>query len=62
MVANNIDYGKETKPPTVMSVTPNGPRAPTTVSVPPLTGGVQQGGIALDVNPTNSKWYRRSIS
>ena len=33
-----LDYGKETRAPTVMSVGPNGPRAPTTVSVPPLTG------------------------
>ena len=30
-----------------MSVDPNGPRAPTTVSVSPPTGGVQQGGSAL---------------
>ena len=51
MVANNMDYAVETRAPTVMSVGPNGPRAPTTVSVSPLTGGVQQGGSALGVNP-----------
>jgi hypothetical protein len=49
MVANNMEYGA----PTVMSVGPNGPRAPTTVSVPPVTGGVQQGGSALGVNPNS---------
>jgi hypothetical protein len=54
MDANNMDYGEETTAPTVMSVGPNGPSAPTTVSVLPLTGGVQHGGSALVVNPTNS--------
>ena len=43
MVANNTYYAKETRAPTVMSVGPNGPRAPTTVSVPPQIGGLQQG-------------------
>ena len=42
MVANNMDYGKETRAPTVMSVGPNGARAPTTVSAAQLRAGVQQ--------------------
>ena len=40
MVANNTYYAKGTIAATKISVGPNGPRAPTTVSVPPLTGGV----------------------
>jgi hypothetical protein len=52
MVANNTYYAKETRAPTVMSVGPNGRRAPTTVSVPPLTGAVQQGGSALGPTPS----------
>ena len=43
MVANNIYYAQGTRAPPVMSVGPNGSRAPTTVSVQPLTGGVLQG-------------------
>jgi hypothetical protein len=35
MVGNNMYYAEETRAPTVMSVGPNGPRAHTTVSVPP---------------------------
>ena len=46
MAANNMYYTEETRAPPKISV---GPRAPTTVSVPPQTGGVQQG-------------YRRLIS
>ena len=53
MVANNMYYAEETRAPTKMSFGPNGPRAPTTVSVPPVTGGVQQGGSALGVNPNS---------
>jgi hypothetical protein len=53
MVANNMYYAEETRAPPKMSVGPNGPRAPTTVSVPPVTGGVQQGGSALGVNPNS---------
>ena len=42
MIANNTYYAKETRAPTKMSVGPNGSRAPTTVSIPPLYGnGVQ---------------------
>ena len=43
MVANNTYYAKETRAPTKISVGPNGPRAPTTISVPPQIGGVQEG-------------------
>jgi hypothetical protein len=43
MVANNTYYAKETRAPTKISVGPNGPRAPTTISVPPQIGGVQDG-------------------
>ncbi len=43
MVANNTYYAKETRAPTKISVGPNGPRAPTTISVPPQIGGLQQG-------------------
>ena len=43
MVANNMHYAEETRAPTKISVGPNGPRAPTTVSVPPQIGGLQQG-------------------
>ena len=46
MEANNMYYGEETRAPTKISDAPNGPRAPTTVSAPPLRGGVQQGGSA----------------
>ena len=42
MVANNIYYATGTRAPTVMGIGPDGPRAPTTVSVQPLTGGVLQ--------------------
>ena len=35
MVANNTYYAKETRAPTKISVGPDGPRAPTTISVPP---------------------------
>ena len=43
MVANNTYYAKETRAPTKISVGPNGQRAPTTISVPPQIGGVQDG-------------------
>ena len=43
MIANNLYYAEETRAPTQISVDPNGPRAPTTVSVPPQRGGLQQG-------------------
>ena len=43
MVANNTYYAEETRAPTKISVGPNGPRAPTTISVPPQIGGVQNG-------------------
>ena len=43
MVANNTYYARETRAPTKISVGPNGPRAPTTISVPPQIGGVQDG-------------------
>ena len=42
MGANNMDYVKETRAPTVMSVGPNGPGAPTTVYVP------HKHGIGID--------------
>ena len=43
MVANNTYYAMDTRAPTKISVGPNGPRASTTISVPPQIGGVQGG-------------------
>jgi hypothetical protein len=43
MVANNTYYAEETIAPTKIYVGPNGPRAPTTVSVSPQIRGVQDG-------------------
>ena len=36
-------YAEETRAPTKISVGPKGPMAPSTVSVPPQRGGLQQG-------------------
>ena len=50
MIANNLKYAEETRAPTKISVSPNGPTAPSTVSVPSQREGVEQ-----FVNPTNHR-------
>ena len=59
MVANNTYYAEETRAPTKISVGPNGPRAPTTISVPAQIGGVQDGsGIGGQFHrPTQTSFY-----
>ena len=56
MVANNTYYAEETRAPTKISVGPNGPRAPTTFSVPPQIGGVQDGSGILICPSTRRNW------
>ena len=53
MIANNLKYAEETRAPTKISVALNGPRAPSTVSVPSQREGVEQ-----FVNPTNHRGGR----
>ena len=54
---HGYEYGEEVRAPTKVRVGPNGPRAPTTVSVPPQIGGLQQGsgiGDQFHIHSQNS--------
>jgi hypothetical protein len=50
MVANNTYYAEETRAPTKISVDPNGPRAPTTFSVPTSNWGEYKMVVELEIN------------